>query len=183
MLLVMQTWLLSLWISCATAVFVQPLGLSPKQVTIATTLLVDAAAVPAQTLGLSPKQATLATTLVVHVVGIRANTGAIRIGFYDSAEKWQSEKSNFQRFGYKESMRNGRLTLTFTDVKPGHYGAAIVDDENDNGHIDWGLMLPKEGFGFSNYEHRGLLRPDYEDFDFDLVAGSSTEVTIKVRYL
>ena len=124
-----------------------------------------------------------AQTLVVHVEGIRSAKGAIRIGFYDSAAQWDSEKSNFQRFGYKQTMQDGRLTLTFVDVLPGHYAAAIVDDENDSGGMDWGLLLPKEGFGFSNYIHRGMLRPDFEDFDFFLAPAGKTVITFRVRYL
>ncbi len=106
----------------------------------------------------------------------------MRFGFYESAEQWKTEKSNFQRAG-KKQITAGKQTFTYTDIPAGHYAMALADDENDNGGIDWGLILPKEGFGFSNHEHRGLMRPDFEDFDFDLRKGETTVVVVRVRYL
>ena len=132
--------------------------------------LVAAATLPAQ-------------TLVVHVEGVRSGDGSIRCGFYDSAAQWDSKRSNFQRHGSKTRLRGGRVTYTFTDVPAGRWAMAIVDDENDSGEIDWGILLPKEGFGFSNYESRGLSRPDWEDFAFELREGEVTEVRVRVRYL
>ena len=128
-------------------------------------------------------QTGVAQTLVVHVEGLRSSEGSVHLGFYDSEAQWRSEKSNFQRHRSKSGARAGRLTYTITDVAPGHYAVAIVDDENDNGGMDWGLLLPKEGFGFSNYKHRGISRPDFSDFDFDLRPGETTTVVISVRYL
>ena len=125
-----------------------------------------------------------AQTLVVHVEGLRNTDGAIHLGFYDSAAQWDTKKSNFQRHRRKGSLvKDGRVTYTITDVAPGRYGVAMVDDENDSGGIDWGLLLPKEGFGFSNYESRGLRRPDFEEFDFELREGETVEVVVRVRYL
>lgn len=124
-----------------------------------------------------------AQQLTVHVEGLRNADGSIHVGFYDSEEQWKTEKSNFQRHGSKAAQQNGRISLTFNDVPAGHYALAIVDDENDSGGIDWGILLPKEGFGFSNYYHKGLFRPDFDDFDFDLPAGEHVEVTVRVRYL
>ena len=124
-----------------------------------------------------------AQTLVVQIEGLHNTTGAIHLGFYDSAAQWATKKSSFQRHRSKQRVRNGQVTYTITDVAPGRYAVAIVDDENDSGGMDWGLLLPKEGFGFSNYESRGISRPDFEDFAFDLVAGQTTTVVVRVRYL
>lgn len=54
--------------------------------------------------------------------------------------------------------------------------------KNNNGEMDFGLMLPKEGFGFSNYIHSGLSRPDFEDFQFT-VGTQSTKVKIQTKYM
>ena len=124
------------------------------------------------------------STLVVDIEGLRNTEGSVHVGFYDSEAQWMTEKSNFQRHGSKRATSaDGKLRLTLDDVPAGHYAVAIVDDENDNGHIDWGILLPKEGFGFSNYYHRGLFRPEFDDFDFDLPPGQTVTVTIRVKYL
>jgi len=124
-----------------------------------------------------------AQTLRVRLEGVRASEGTIRLGFYDSEAQWKTEKSSFQRAGSKESLVDGVIEFTIDDVVPGEYCVAIADDENDNGEMDWGWILPKEGFGFSNYELRGIRRPKYDDFKFDLLPKGETLIVIKVRYL
>lgn len=126
-----------------------------------------------------------AQTLTIRVEGLRSERGSIRVGFYASAAQWETKRSNFQRAGGKRAHAAGEgvVVLEFDDVPAGRYGVAIADDENDNGHIDWGWLLPKEGFGFSNYHSKGLARPDFEEFAFDLPAGEHVEIAVRVRYL
>lgn len=125
-----------------------------------------------------------AQTLVIHVEGLRDTVGSIRFGFYDSASQWETKKSTFQRHVRKGRLvRGGRASYTFTDVRPGRYGVAMVDDENESGGMDWGVVLPREGFGFSDCEVRGVRRPNFDEFDFELRAGQRTEVVVRVRYL
>ena len=124
-----------------------------------------------------------AQTLQVRVEGIRAPEGTIRLGFYDSEAQWKTEKSSFQRAAPKTNLANGVVEFSISDVKAGEYAVAIADDENDNGEMDWGWILPKEGFGFSNYELKGIRRPQYPDFKFQLLPEGITTIVIKVRYL
>ena len=144
-------------------------------------------AVPAYVLGFVfvffLQHAVDAQDLTLKIVGLRSEEGLLHIGFYESAESWESEKSNFQRHGDKSTYADGTVILTFSDIPPGHYSAALVDDENYSGGMDWGIFLPKEGFAFSNYEHRGLFRPDFEDFDFELRENQPLTIVMRVRYL
>jgi uncharacterized protein (DUF2141 family) len=48
--------------------------------------------------------------------------------------------------------------------------------------MDYGLVLPKEGFAFSDFYLSGLKRPKFEDFDFVLKQEQKT-VEMKLRYL
>jgi len=125
----------------------------------------------------------VAQTLLVRVEGIRAPEGTLRLGFYDSEAQWKTEKSSFQRAAPKTGLKDGVLEFSITDVIPGEYAVAIADDENDNGGMDWGWILPKEGFGFSNHELTGIRRPQYPDFKFQLLPEGVTTIVIKVRYL
>ena len=51
----------------------------------------------------------------------------------------------------------------------GNYAVNILHDENNNGKIDKGLILPKEGIGFSNYSSIGLTnRPNFKKANFEL---------------
>ena len=78
-------------------------------------------------------------------------------------------------------MKDGGLVYRFTGIKKGIYGLAVLDDENRNTKMDYGWIMPKEGFGFGNYLHRGWNSPHFDDFKFNLK--SDKQVLIVVRYL
>lgn len=65
----------------------------------------------------------------------------------------------------------------------GVYGIALMDDENDNGKMDYGLILPTEGFGFSNIYHEGFSKPDYHKLTFKIEPQKSHKVYVKMRYM
>lgn len=88
----------------------------------------------------------------------------------------------FIKTAAKTGLVKDALHLTYADIKPGIYGIAILDDENKNEKMDYGLILPKEGFGFSDYYHTGMKRPKFDSFDF-VLKNEIKSVEIKVRYL
>lgn len=127
-------------------------------------------------------QLSYAQDLTVTVTGVRSAEGHIRLGFYYTEKDWKAEKSNLQRVLPKSSLRNGTVTVKLTDVPAGVYAVACVDDENDSGLMDWGMLMPKEGFGFSNYYHKGISRPSFDKFKFTHGPGA-TSITMPLRYM
>lgn len=123
-----------------------------------------------------------AQTLKINISGIRNSSGTIRLAFYNTSESFDKEKALFFRIEPKTALSNGALSITYSDLKPGVYGIAILDDENSNQKMDYGWVLPKEGFGFSDYYHTSMSRPKFENFDFILKNETKT-VNIKLRYL
>jgi uncharacterized protein (DUF2141 family) len=77
---------------------------------------------------------------------------------------------------------NHVLTLTYNGIKPGTYGVVILDDENNNHKMDYGWILPQEGFGFSNYVHSGMIKPKLSKFSFTITKDTK-EIEIKVKYM
>ncbi|NOR27106.1 MAG: DUF2141 domain-containing protein [Lutibacter sp.] len=72
-------------------------------------------------------------------------------------------------------------TITFTNLPKGKYAINILHDENENGKVNKGFMLPKEGIGFSNYESIGMRnRPKFSKASFEL--NETTVKSIKVIY-
>jgi uncharacterized protein (DUF2141 family) len=121
-------------------------------------------------------------TLHIHVTGIRNTTGNIRFAFYTNAKSFDDEKPLFVRTVSKTTLSKSAYVVSFNDIKSGVYGIALLDDENKNEKMDYGLVLPKEGFGFSDFYLSGLKRPKFEDFDFVLKQEQKT-VEMKLRYL
>jgi len=82
----------------------------------------------------------------------------------------------------KAKIVNGKSEITFKNLPKGKYAVNILHDENNNSKIDKGLILPKEGIGFSNYQTIGLRnRPNFSKASFELNADKTVEV--KVIYM
>lgn len=78
----------------------------------------------------------------------------------------------------------GDTVLTFRHVKPGRYAIALLHDENDNGKADRAaLMIPTEGFGFSRDAKVRFGPPKFAAAAFDVAAGTSEKLAIRMRYL
>ena len=123
-----------------------------------------------------------AQTLHIQISGLRNNLGQVQIQFFTSKESFDEEIPAFSKLAPKAALVKGILNVTYTNIPSGTYGVAILDDENSNKKMDYGLLLPKEGFGFSDYYHRGMSRPDYNKFKFTL-GKELKSVQIKVRYM
>jgi len=73
-------------------------------------------------------------------------------------------------------------TLDFGTVAQGRYAIALIHDENGNGKLDKRLMIPREGFGFSQDAPVVMGPPKFDKAAF-AVASASERLTIKMRYL
>jgi uncharacterized protein (DUF2141 family) len=123
-----------------------------------------------------------AQSVTLHFSNIRSTAGFLQIQFYDSEEHFKKEQALFTKLVAKGQVKDGKLTVSYSGLKAGIYGVAILDDENSNKKMDYGLVLPTEGFGFSNYYHTGMTRPTFSDFSF-MLGAEKKEIQIKVRYL
>ncbi|HKC68064.1 MAG TPA: DUF2141 domain-containing protein [Bacteroidia bacterium] len=121
-------------------------------------------------------------TLKINITGIRNTEGSICLAFYNTQESFGKEQPLFVKTISKKGLTNGVLSYTYTGLKAGTYGIAMMDDENNNAKMDYGLILPKEGFGFSNYYHTGMSRPTFDKFSFT-VSNADKTIEIKVKYM
>ena len=82
----------------------------------------------------------------------------------------------------KEKLINGVFKET-VKLPLGEYGIAILDDEDINGKMSYNFFgIPKEGYGFSDFNHSGFKKPIFSDFKFS-VSDSTHIIRIKLRYL
>lgn len=120
--------------------------------------------------------------LTVTFTNIRNANGVFRVGFFTNQETYDSGDPAFYKTVSKAGIQNNTLTVTFHDIPEGIYGIAVLDDENENDKTDFGIFLPIEGFGFSNYSVSMLQVPKFSDFDF-VYQKPKTQVTIQLKYL
>jgi len=123
-----------------------------------------------------------ALSLTVEVKGLQNSKGSIQYALYNTQGSIPDES-------FKKTFRiltgliiNGSSLVTFKNLPPGRYAVNILHDENNNGKIDKGLILPKEGIGFSNYQSIGMRnRPDFSKASFEIMA--DTTISVKVIYM
>ena len=126
---------------------------------------------------------THAQNVELTIKGIRSSKGILQIGIFKDNESFKKEKSYKNLKFTKANVINGTLTVKF-DLEPGIFGFALLDDENNNGKMDYNFIgFPLEGFGFSNYYHRGLTKPDLDAFDFSLTKNTIQKIVIEIRYM
>ena len=131
---------------------------------------------------LSPELINDAIPLKIKIQNIRSSKGNIVLAIFDSPENYKNEKACFELTISKDNMYEGALSVVLC-IASGTYGIAVFDDENGDGKINYNLLgLPKEGFGFSNYYHKGFRNPKFSKFKFNHTSLSST-VIIDLRYL
>ena len=119
--------------------------------------------------------------LTVKFENVQYRDGQFLVGFYKDEESWSKRTPFREILVSKQDLKNGSLTFELGSMPPGKYGLAVLDDANGNETVDFGLLFPKEGFGFSDYYHSSLRMPRFRDFVFDL--NTDKVVTVKFRYL
>lgn len=120
-------------------------------------------------------------TLKVKIENIRNTNGRIQLQVYKDTESFKKETPYTIKLITKgENVKNNTLYYEFKLPK-GKYGLALLDDENKNTKMDYGIVWPKEGFGFSNYYHTAWTKPTFNDFSFDLT--NDIDIKIKIRYV
>lgn len=123
-----------------------------------------------------------AQSLTISITGLRNNKGTVIMGFYNNDKAFEDETPLFTKVESKVNTVNHVLTINYKNFKPGTYGIVILDDENNNGKMDYGWILPEEGYGFSNYWHTSLTKPKVAKFSFTIAPTENKAVEIKVKY-
>lgn len=119
-------------------------------------------------------------SITITITGIRNDKGLILVKFYDDETRFP-ETDGFRIVKVSKSLlKDEKITVTLHGFSSKHMGISLLDDENCNLKLDFGLMFPKEGHAFSDYHHNAIRRPVYEDFRF-LLTGNK-EVSMKMKY-
>jgi uncharacterized protein (DUF2141 family) len=121
-------------------------------------------------------------TLTVDVSELRNSKGTIQFALYNREDAFPDKH-------YKKyfKMLTGKVvsvasTVTFKNLPEGKYAVNILHDENNDGKIKKGIILPKEGIGFSNYQSIGISnKPTFSKASFNVQ--SNTRITVKMIYL
>jgi uncharacterized protein (DUF2141 family) len=128
---------------------------------------------------LAPGSATIAFT----VSGLANDRGGVRVALYSASQANQfpmaeEAAQDRQRVVISNRQAGGR----FTNVTPGTYAIALFHDVDDDGKLgtNW-LGIPKEPIGASRDAKGTMGPPSFADAKFEVAAGATVELTIKVE--
>ena len=127
-------------------------------------------------------QAEKTFSLTVNVEKLRNSEGIVQFVLYNKEGSIPDE--NFKKCYkiVKANIVNGSSTITFHGIPSGKYAVNILHDENNNGIIDKGFILPKEGIGFSNFQTIGMTnKPTFSKASFNL--NSAMNIKINIIYM
>ena len=121
-------------------------------------------------------------SLTIEVKNLRNAKGVVQFALYNKDGSIPDEDyKNYYKI-LKGEIINGSSTITFKNIPSGKYAVNILHDENKNGKIDKGFILPKEGIGFSNFQSIGLTnRPNFSKASFELKENKT--INVKVIYM
>lgn len=132
---------------------------------------------------LLPARSGNSQTVEVIITGIRSEKGQIIIGVFKDDESFQKEKSFMEKRFVKSSISNREMRVQFS-LEAGIYGLSLLDDENSNGKMEFNFLgIPKEGFGFSDYYHKGIKKPKFDAYKFSIHKDMTKRITIRIRYM
>lgn len=121
-------------------------------------------------------------SLSIEINNLRNAEGVVIFALYNREDAFPDEhyKKYFKKCTGK--IVNGSSSVIFENVPPGKYAVNILHDENNDGKIKKGFVLPEEGIGFSNYQSIGFgNKPKFSKASFALF--NNTKIRIKVIYM
>ena len=117
----------------------------------------------------------------ITVEGVRSKKGKLILAIFLDDQGFRDKKP-IKRVELMKTNEN-RYELEI-NLEPGVYGFSILDDENNNNAMDYNFIgKPKEGFGFSNYYHKGFSKPDFDKFKFEIIDNKMKLIDIQLRYM
>lgn len=115
------------------------------------------------------------------IEGVRSEKGKLVIAIFNDQESFKKRKPLKKVVLNKSQIHKNEIVF---NLGPGTYGISVLDDENDNNIMDYNFFgMPKEGFGFSNYYHKGLSKPNFDTFKFEIIDGITEKIGIRLRYM
>lgn len=117
--------------------------------------------------------------LKVKVNDLRNSEGVVQFALYNNSDAFPDE--NYKSYYRKISAKivDSGSEVIFENLPAGKYAVNILHDEDSNGRIKKGLILPKEGIGFSNYQSIGFSnKPAFEKASFELLANKEINITM-----
>jgi uncharacterized protein (DUF2141 family) len=121
-------------------------------------------------------------SLTVQVENLQNTKGHVQFAVYNKEGSIPDEEyENYYKIATAE-IKDHSAKVIFMNLPNGTYAVNILHDEDKDGKIDKGWILPKEGIGFSNFTQIGLSnRPNFKKASFEL--NEDKTISVEVIYM
>lgn len=130
---------------------------------------------------LFPLTATAQSTLIVPIKGPVAPSGKFLYSLYKDGVGFPDEPAKAFRNGSCPAVQ-GENKIIIKDIPAGRYALAVIQDQNENGHLDKNKMgIPTEPFGFSNNVIGAFGPPKFHRAQFEVRPGKNELTPLRLR--
>lgn len=110
-------------------------------------------------------------SLTIEISGLRNNDGNVLYELFDAKQKSLKVGT--------VNISNKKCVVVFENLKPATYGFNYIHDENKNRKLDTKMVvIPKEGFGYSNNVVAKFGPPDFKKWTFELKENMKMNCTV-----
>lgn len=119
---------------------------------------------------------------VCNISNIKNNEGQLCFALFENQKQFDQERPVMTFCVTKDEVKEGRLEVKMPDLA-GSYGITVMDDADGNGRMKYKLLrIPAEGFGFSDYIHKGIFKPVFDKFKVIFRKNEKTHVNVRMQY-
>lgn len=105
--------------------------------------------------------------LTIEIQNIEVLTGNIRIGIFNTSEKFLKQGFTFKN--YLMPANDTVVSIIINDLPEGEYAFLLYHDKNSDGKMNQNFIgIPKEPFAFSNNFKPKFAKPTFEECKFSL---------------
>jgi len=120
--------------------------------------------------------------LTVKVKDLRNENGVVQFALYNTNGSIPDEGYTKYYRKCTAEIKNRSAEITFLNLPRGTYAVNVLHDEDKDGKVKKGLILPKEGIGFSNFTSLKISnRPSFTKAAFEF--NGEKEIEVHMIYL
>ncbi|HKM94692.1 MAG TPA: DUF2141 domain-containing protein [Prolixibacteraceae bacterium] len=115
--------------------------------------------------------------LTIEIRNIEVIEGNIRIGIFNTSEKFLKQGFTFKN--YLVAASDTIVSIVIDDLPEGEYAFLLYHDKNSDGKMNQNFIgIPKEPFGFSNNVKPKFSKPTFEECSFLLLKDKVLHVNL-----
>ncbi len=114
-------------------------------------------------------------SITVTIENVQNNNGKVLFALHTKSTFMKGQGVD----NLETTIKDGKVSVTFKNVKPGEYAILALHDENENNQMDFETSgMPKEAYGTSN-NPMFFGPPQYEEAKFTV---SDKDLTLNIRF-